>query len=57
MIKFTKYENGYWASKNNAVIETIHTHYNFFDNKYYYTVAEKVFKKLNDAKRYIRENY
>lgn len=57
MIKFIKYENGYWATKNNVVIETIHTHYNFFDNKYFYTIGDKIFKKLNDAKKHIRENY
>jgi len=57
MIKFVKNENYYWATKNDEVIATIYIHYNFFSRKYYYVADNKNFDRVNDAKRYIRENY
>lgn len=57
MIKFIKAENYYWATKNDEVIARIDIHYNFFDHSYFYTINDKQFNKVNDAKKYIRENY
>lgn len=57
MIKFTKNDNYYWATRNDEVVAMINIHYNFFDRSNFYTVGDKQFNKLNDAKKYVRENF
>ena len=47
----------YWIIKNNECIGFININWDFYNSRNYYTVNDKIFPKLNDAKRYIRENF
>jgi len=57
-IKFRKYECYYLAFRNNNawdVVAAIDIHYNFYDHSNYYTVGEKQFNYLKDAKEYVKQ--
>ncbi len=56
-MQFIKNENYYWINLNDKIVGRIDIHYNFFDRSNYYTVDGKTFTKLNDAKKYVRENF
>jgi len=56
-MKFRKYEFGYLAIVNDAVVATIHTYYNWYDHSNYYEVDGKNFKYLKDAKEYCKANH
>lgn len=58
-VRFIKDRDGYRydAIRGKEYIKTISIHYNFFDHSNYYTVDDKKFNYLKDAKEYVKTNY
>lgn len=57
MYKYIKNDGYYWAIKDGDAVTRIDVHINPFDHTKYYTIKDKQFNTLHDAKAYVKENY
>ena len=59
MMKFIKNNDMslYWIVKDTETVASINIHYNFFSHSNYYTIGDKQFNLLKDAKAYAKENF